>query len=69
MLAVIQTRPLEAARRLVPAIFDRNQPLTTRLSALDWLARAGPEVQVRHGGPGGAFPEYLRISILGKPTL
>jgi hypothetical protein len=60
MLAVIRTRPLEAARSLVPAVFDRNQPLATRLAALDWLTRAAPEVQ------GGAFPEYIRISVLGQ---
>ena len=66
MLAVIRTRPLESARRLVPAFFDREQPLSTRLAVLDWLAKAGPEVKTRHGGPGGAFPEYIRITILGK---
>jgi hypothetical protein len=66
MLAVIRTRPLESARRLVPACYDREQPLSTRLATLDWLARAGPEVKARHGGPGGAFPDYIRIAVLGK---
>lgn len=66
MLAVIRTRPLESARRLVPAFFDRQQPLPTRLATLDWLAKAGPEVQSRHSGPGGAFPEYIRLTVLGN---
>lgn len=65
MLAVIRTRPVEAARRLVPAVFDREQPLATRLAVLDWLAAAGPQVQEQHSGPGGAFPEYIRIAVLG----
>ena len=66
MLAVIRTRPLESARRLVPAVFDRNQPLATRLAALDWLTQAAADVQARHGAPGGAFPEYIRIAVLGE---
>ena len=69
MLAVIRTRPLESARRLVSAFFDREQPLGTRLASLDWLAQAGPEVQARHSGPGGAFPEYIRITVLGMADL
>ena len=35
------------------------------MAVLDWLTRAAPEVQARHGGPGGAFPEYIRITVLG----
>lgn len=44
MISVLETKPVAGARCLVPAFYDKNYAMDTRLGILSWLTTAADSI-------------------------
>jgi len=64
MISILETRPIEAARCLVPAFYDKNYSMDTRFGMLSWLTQASSSISKIYSGKV-EFSEYIKITVQG----
>eukprot|EP00088_Acartia_fossae_P048651 TRINITY_DN5309_c0_g1_i3.p1 TRINITY_DN5309_c0_g1~~TRINITY_DN5309_c0_g1_i3.p1 ORF type:complete len:720 (+),score=121.01 TRINITY_DN5309_c0_g1_i3:76-2235(+) len=63
-VAVLETRPVAAAKSLVPAFYDKNFPMDTRFGILTWLTNAAEGIQIQYRGKAEFF-DYIKTCVRG----
>merc|ERR1719193_2692984 len=64
VLSIVAAKPIAAAQSLVPAFYDKNNPLSTRFGILSWLAKGAKRVSIEYSGKPD-FAEYVKTTITG----